>query len=150
MIGLTTVETPFTTGAFKEGLFPPYQFSDYAQIVIESSRELREHGANAVLIVSHAGNDCNADHTFGVWDEQTRQSSTCSATDEISKLLAGVPVGTVDGIVQGHRHKFSHHFIRGVPVVGTINGGYYFNVLYLYFYNGMVYDKVIEGPVPVC
>jgi hypothetical protein len=61
-----------------------------------------------------------------------------------------LPVGTVDGIVQGHRHKFSHHFIRGVPVMGNINGGYYFNVMYLKFLNNIVYDKVIEGPIPVC
>lgn len=59
-------------------------------------------------------------------------------------------VGTVDGVIQGHRHKFSHHFIRGVPVMGTINGGYYFNILHLDFYNGQIYNKEIEGPVPVC
>jgi hypothetical protein len=61
-----------------------------------------------------------------------------------------LPVGTVDGIVQGHRHKFSHHFIRGVPVIGTINGGFYFNVMYLKFYNKQIYDRIIEGPIPVC
>jgi hypothetical protein len=65
-------------------------------------------------------------------------------------LLKALPTGTIDGVVQGHRHKFSHHFIQGVPVMGTINGGYYFNILYLKFYNFKVYERLIEGPVPVC
>lgn len=34
--------------------------------------------------------------------------------------------------------------------MGTINGGHYFNVLYLKFYNNQLYDTHIEGPVPVC
>jgi hypothetical protein len=46
-------------------------------------------------------------------------------------LLKGLPTGTLDGVLQGHRHKFSHKFINGIPVMGTINGGYYFNILYL-------------------
>ena len=34
--------------------------------------------------------------------------------------------------------------------MGAINGGYYFNVLYLTFHNSKVVNKVIEGPIPVC
>jgi hypothetical protein len=51
--------------------------------------------------------------------------------DEISLLLKGLPPGTIDAVLQGHRHKFSHQFIKGIPIMGTINGGYYFNILYL-------------------
>ncbi len=58
-------------------------------------------------------------------------------------LINSLPEGTIDGVVQGHRHKFSHHFIKGVPVMGTINGGFYFNVMYLKFYNFEIYDKKI-------
>ena len=79
--------------------------------------------------MSHVGNDCNADNTYGVWKPETYQSSSCLKDDEISQLLDQIPVGTIDGIIQGHRHKFSHHFIKGVPVMGSINGGYYFNLL---------------------
>ena len=64
--------------------------------------------------------------------------------------MKGLPAGTLDGVVQGHRHKFSHHFINGIPVMGTINGGYYFNILHLKFFDGKIYDKNIEGPIPVC
>ena len=65
-------------------------------------------------------------------------------------LLKSIPTGTVNGVIQGHRHKFSHHWIQGVPVMGTINLGNYFNVLYLKFYNKQLYESHIEGPVPVC
>ena len=34
--------------------------------------------------------------------------------------------------------------------MGTINGGYYFNILHLKFFDGKIYDKNIEGPIPVC
>ena len=64
----------------------------------------------------------------------------CSPDDEISQLIDSLPEGTVDGIVQGHRHKIVHHFrkgievnIIGIPYMGNINGGYYFNVMYLTF-----------------
>jgi 5'-nucleotidase len=150
VIGLATVETPETTGAFNDGSFPKYQFLDYGPVVEEQSRWLRGQGADAVLILSHMGNYCEADNSYGLWFENTRQGSSCQEEDEMGVLLKSLPTGTIDGVVQGHRHRFSHHFIRGVPVMGTINGGYYFNILYLSFYNKQIYDRYIEGPVPVC
>jgi len=29
-------------------------------------------------------------------------------------LINGLPEGTIDGVIQGHRHKFAHHFLRGI------------------------------------
>ena len=40
--------------------------------------------------------------------------------------------------------------IIDIPVIGNINGGYYFNVMYLNFINKQVVDSLIEGPIPVC
>lgn len=111
---------------------------------------LREKGAHVVILVSHMGNDCSSDNTYGWWYESSIQVNTCSKTDEMSKLLASLPTGTLDAVVQGHRHVFSHHFINRVPVMGVINGGYYFNVLYLHFFDKKLVEAVIEGPVPVC
>lgn len=34
--------------------------------------------------------------------------------------------------------------------MGSINGGYYFNVLYLRFSKRQVISATIEGPIPVC
>lgn len=39
----------------------------------------------------------------------------------------------------------------GIPYMGNINGGYYFNVMYLTFNDKKhVVDAKIEGPIPVC
>lgn len=66
-------------------------------------------------------------------------------------MVKSLPEGTIDGVVQGHRHRIAHHFINGIPYMGTINGGYYFNALYLKFNDdGKVIDSSIEGPIPVC
>lgn len=39
---------------------------------------------------------------------------------------------------------------KDIPYVGTINGGFYFNVLYLKFLKNKIVEKTIEGPIPVC
>ena len=65
-------------------------------------------------------------------------------------MINELPEGTIDGLLQGHRHKFAHHFIKGIPYMGTINGGYYFNVLYLKYYKNKLLEKTIEGPIAVC
>lgn len=69
----------------------------------------------------------------------------------MTELLSALPAGTISGVVQGHRHTVSHVFIKGIPVIGNINGGYYFNVMYLTFNDKrVVVDSKIEGPIPVC
>ncbi len=34
--------------------------------------------------------------------------------------------------------------------MGTINGGFYFNVLHLKFLKTTIVESKIEGPIPVC
>lgn len=112
VIGLTTIFTPDTTNAFKQKLFPEYKFLNYTDIVITESKKLKKNGANAVLIVAHVGNDCTVGNKYGKWTVDTKQEE-CGVQDEISKLIDSLPDGTVDGVLQGHRHKFAHHFYKG-------------------------------------
>lgn len=51
----------------------------------------------------------------------------------MTELINSLPAGTIQGVIQGHRHTVSHVFIKGIPVMGNINGGFYFNVMYLTF-----------------
>ena len=53
-------------------------------------------------------------------------------------LIKSLPNGTIDGVVQGHRHTFSHHYIQGIPVMGNINGGFYFNLMILKVFNNSI------------
>lgn len=84
------------------------------------------------MIVSHVGNACGTNLDYGIWTIETPQTP-CAEDDEMTNLLNSLPVGTVHGVVQGHRHTPSHVFIKGIPVMGNINGGYYFNIMYLTF-----------------
>lgn len=116
MIGLSTIYTPQTTNAFKEKKFPEYKFLNYTDIVIGESKKLRKAGANAVLIVGHLGNDCSVGNTYGKWTEDTKQPECGVAGDEVSILIDSLPTGTIDAILQGHRHKFAHHFYKGITI----------------------------------
>lgn len=51
----------------------------------------------------------------------------------MTKLIDSLPKGTINGVVQGHRHKMAHHYRKDIPYIGTINGGYYINVMYFTF-----------------
>ena len=66
-------------------------------------------------------------------------------------MIESLPKGTIDGIVQGHRHAMAHHYYDNIPYMGSIDGGYYLNVLYLTFnQKKQLIDTFIEGPIPVC
>lgn len=59
-------------------------------------------------------------------------------------------------MIQGHHHTQSHYFYKGIPIIGTVNGGFYFNTIKLRFTldGDKAYilnkDLMIEGPIPVC
>lgn len=93
---------------------------------------MKKNGANAIIIVSHVGNQCSAGFDYGIWTASSPQPQ-CADDDEMTELINALPAGTIHGVVQGHRHTVSHVFIKGIPVIGNINGGYYFNVMYLTF-----------------
>jgi 2',3'-cyclic-nucleotide 2'-phosphodiesterase (5'-nucleotidase family) len=131
VIGLTTDEA-LDVPTMKDGTFPAYKFQPYAASVIAESKKLKTEGAHAVILLSHLGDWCDIDNTYGLWFKQTPQKE-CQPAGELKKLLDALPPGTIDGVVQGHYHNFYHHFVNGIPVMGNINGGYYFNILYLQF-----------------
>ena len=116
VIGLSTIYTPTTTNAFKNKLFPDYKFLQYKDLVIAESKKLRKEGADVVLIVGHLGNGCNITNKYGKWTTETDQPDCGAANDEgneATKLINDLPDGTIDGILQGHKHKFAHHFQKG-------------------------------------
>lgn len=149
VIGISTTQTPTTTATFINGTFPNYKFLPYKDVILKESKGLRERGANAIILVSHAGDSCNSDFTYGIRTSQT--STNACPRDEMTTLIDDLPQGTVDAVVQGHRHRIAHHYYKGIPYMGTINGGYYLNFMYLTFnYKKQLINSSIEGPVPVC
>lgn len=103
VIGLTTTDTPQTSSGFTDHLFPDYQFKDYTNIVIDESKALRSSGANIVVILSHEGNDCPGQSwNMSTWKNSTAQ--TACPDGPITDTIAKLPAGTIDAVVQGHRH----------------------------------------------
>jgi len=150
VIGLTTIETIFTTSGDLSNL----KFIDYNEIVISLSKELRNRGANIVMITSHVGilcpNEMNEKMKLKIRNRSSPQDQ-CRESDEMNSLLSSLPKGTIDGVIGGHVHDVVHHWINDVPVIQSINGGFYFNVLYFTFdKNNKIIDTKIEGPIPIC
>ena len=71
---------------------------------------------------------------------------------EIAQLALSLNPGTVDAIVSGHVHDVDHHYVNGIPVIQSINGGFYSNVIYMTFNSTTksLINTRIEGPMPSC
>lgn len=155
VIGLTTIQTPFTTAQNVSNL----EFKNYSEIVIHESKHLRNSGASIILLTAHVGNTCTKGDFLDLVKldartNSTQQKTNCTESDEIYQLLKALPEGTVDGIVGGHLHLLTHHFINGIPVVQGENFARHFNILYFKFdlWKGKLVSNqtVIEGPIAVC
>ena len=44
-------------------------------------------------------------------------------------LIDSLPEGTIDGVVQGHRHRIAHYYHKGIPFMGAIGILHKFYVL---------------------
>ena len=75
-----------------------------------------------------------------------------------SKLVISLDANTIDGIITGHNHHQVHHWVSDIPIIASIDQGFYANILYIPFKWSsakQIYElyktKVqIEGPLPIC
>jgi 5'-nucleotidase len=106
IVGVATVETPNTTKAANvRGL----RFDAPAPIVDSIARSLRARGADAVVVVAHAGAFCGRD-----------AAAACGG--EIVDF-ANALTERVDAIVSGHTHSAVDAVVRGTPVVQARSSG---------------------------
>lgn len=56
---------------------------------MDESEKLRIAGANAVLVVSHVGDACPINLTYGNWTKETIQEEC--PMDEMSQLIKSLP-----------------------------------------------------------
>ena len=155
VIGLTTIQTPFTSALNVSAL----DFRAYKRITIDESVKLRRAGADIVLLACHVGMFC----TSGLRSElaklmmrnkDTKQNNTCNPADELHAFIDKLPKGVIDAVLGGHTHTIVHHWVNEIPIIIGDMYARHFNILYL------TYDKLnrklltsetqIEGPVPVC
>jgi 5'-nucleotidase len=107
IIGLSTLSTAIDTGPVNSaGL----EFSDFKSSVLRDTAELRNDGADAIVLLAHDGGLCDI-------TKPAEQADACINTDPVSKLLSELPKGTINAVIAGHTHSAQAHFSNGVPVV---------------------------------
>jgi 2',3'-cyclic-nucleotide 2'-phosphodiesterase (5'-nucleotidase family) len=119
IIGVATVSTPQTTRAANtRGL----RFDDPAPIVDARARALRARGADAIVVVAHAGAFCEpAGGPLGRSDAAPAERiSDCGG--EVIELARRL-TEPVDAIVSGHTHSLVDVAVRGIPVVQARSTG---------------------------
>lgn len=123
VIGLITETTPgVTLSQNVAGL----EFAPLAPVTVELAKEMRDRGAELVVVTAHVGGGCNElSDPFDL--------SSCDAGSELFRFLEALPVGTIDAIVAGHSHQALAHFVHGVPAIQSHSLGTAFGVIELFF-----------------
>lgn len=151
VIGLSTLETPFTTATNVKEL----KFASLVDATVSESEKLRQAGADIVVVVAHVGTVCGKSTSLSpkLYEESVKQPN-CGSQDELVSYLNQLPNHTIDAVVSGHTHSFVHQWINHIPVIQSGAFGRYFSLIYLTVdkeTKKIITDKtVIEGPVPVC
>ena len=115
-----------------------------APTVEAEARQLRQRGADVVVVLAHAGGWCAR------FDDPTDLSS-CDDDAEIFRLARQLPLGLVDAIVAGHSHAAVAHEVAGIPIVQAYSRGTAFARLDLTFKRGAgVVSARIFVPQALC
>jgi len=141
IIGASTEATPYTT---MPANFAGLRMAPPAPAITAEAAALRARGAQAIVATMHIGSSCK-DFT------NPDDASSCDKTDEVFRLLAALPRGTVDVIVGGHTHAGMAHRIDGVAVIETYASGRGFGRVDLQIGpEGRVEASHIDPPHRIC
>ena len=118
-----------------------------------------EEDCLAVLLLTHLGISCGTEKTMelNMYKSQTPQD-LCNNEDELYQLIVSLDKNTIDGVITGHKHQQVHHWVNGVPIMSSIDQGFYANIMYIPFKWSAAEQKYeltksklqIEGPIPIC
>jgi len=141
IIGASTESTPYTT---MPANFAGLKMTPPAPVLAAQARELRAHGAQVIVATMHIGSSCkNFDHP--------EDTSSCDRDEEVFRLLAALPRGTVDVIVAGHTHAGMAHLVDGVAVIEAYSSGRAFGRVDLRISpEGKVAEIHIDKPHRMC
>ena len=122
IIGLATPDTPAVTLAVN---VQNLNFGDPVAATVECARELREKGADAIIVIAHIGGRCTE-----ITDEH--QTASCDRQQEAMRYLQEIPRGTIDAWFAGHTHAQMRHFVNGVAALQGLAYSREFSALDLY------------------
>ncbi|MBF0360574.1 MAG: 5'-nucleotidase C-terminal domain-containing protein [Oligoflexia bacterium] len=157
IIAATTPDTPDKT--IRENVRGLY-FDNMASVVVKMAREVRYKGAQVVVLLIHAGDNCETPvekskiNSAGNDSKYKKDFTLCDPQDELFKLLKTIPQNTVDAIVSGHTHTNIAHFYNETPVIQSFNNGKYFGQMELFYdlkEKKLLRDKtIIYSPTKFC
>lgn len=116
-----------------------------ALTVIREARELRQAGAELVIVTAHAGSYCeNFDDPLDL--------SSCDLSGEIMQVALDLPVGLVDHIIGGHVHQGIAHEINGIAITSSYSNTRAFGRVDFVFKRAdrSLVSRRIFAPQPIC
>ncbi|HYH06364.1 MAG TPA: 5'-nucleotidase C-terminal domain-containing protein [Thermoanaerobaculia bacterium] len=135
IVGLSTPDTPNVTMSMNvESLL----FTDPVAATVESARELREQGADAVIVIAHMGGRCTK-------NTEPHSLESCDRNAEAMALLEKLPAGTIDAFFAGHTHANMRHYVNGVPAAQGLDMSREFSTIDLWV--DVANDRVIKSDI---
>jgi 5'-nucleotidase len=141
IIGASTESTPFTT---MPANFAGLRIAPPAQAIADHATALRAQGARVIIATMHIGTNCKQ-------FDRPEDASSCDKREELFRMLADLPRGTIDVIVGGHTHAGVAHFLDGVAVIESYANGRAFGRVDLTVGpDGKIADVHIDQPHLMC
>jgi 2',3'-cyclic-nucleotide 2'-phosphodiesterase (5'-nucleotidase family) len=130
------------------------------ELTAEAKRLRQEDECNAVLLLTHMGITCGTTEKnleLNMYTSKTAQD-LCESEDELYQLIISLESDLIDGIISGHNHLQIHHWVYDIPVMASVDHGFYANIMYIPFKwtaSKQIYELYksklqIEGPIPIC
>ena len=113
--------------------------------VTREARQLRDQGADVIIVTSHAGGRCER------FDDPDDLSG-CNLANEIFRVARALPQGLVDVIVAGHLHEGIAHRVNGIAMIASFAHGRAFGRVDVSVAKdgGRVVGVDIHQPTPIC
>ncbi|KUO71942.1 MAG: hypothetical protein APF77_04640 [Clostridia bacterium BRH_c25] len=106
-VGIIGIVTPETATKTKPEMVEPFEFRDPAVVVNALVPEVKQAGADVIVVLSH----------LGIYQD----SKTGEITGEAAELAESVT--GVDAIIAGHTHVNACGFVNNIPVVSNAYNG---------------------------
>ncbi|MDH3673688.1 MAG: 5'-nucleotidase C-terminal domain-containing protein, partial [Gammaproteobacteria bacterium] len=142
VIGLMTENALITTiAANTRGL----AVAPLALTAKREAEELRQAGADIVIITAHAGSHCDK-------FDNPLDLSSCNLAGEIMKVALDLPAGLVDQIIGGHAHAGIAHVVNGIAITSSFSHTRAFGRVDYVFdrADGSLASRRIHPPQTIC
>jgi 2',3'-cyclic-nucleotide 2'-phosphodiesterase/3'-nucleotidase len=137
-----------------DALNPLHTFQQSKKLVLEEAQELRENGAQIVVLTTDIGVQCAEERPPNPLLHKPNETiNGCHYRSQLPQLIKYLPKGTLDAVVTGNTHTLVHHWIGGIPVIQSGSFGKHLHAIYLFYDTNkkklLTEKTLIEGPIPV-